>query len=131
MPDVDESLRIAGVLEASLEAPGGPEHGAVEFGGMELLAASKRLLRVAVGAFKAAPRSVDLLEWNDVLRHAGKHGVMDPAEVERWLGYRAWPGAQLPGSAGLDGETLGLLPEYVADVRHLAVALRRFFDAAS
>lgn len=131
MTDVDELLRLARVLEASLKGPGGPERGAVEFGVSELMAASERLLRVAVGAFKAAPRSVNFLEWNDVLRHAGKHSVMDPAEVERWLGYRACPGALLPGPAGLDDEILGLLSEYIADVRYLAVALRRVFDAAS
>jgi hypothetical protein len=49
-----------------------------------------KLLRKALKAYGGAPRSVDALVFNDVLRHAGKHGLMDaPAVERRWLGYRA------------------------------------------
>lgn len=48
-----------------------------------------KLLRKALKAYGGAPRSVDALVFNDVLRHAGKHGLMDTLAVKRWLGYRA------------------------------------------
>ena len=48
-----------------------------------------KLLRKALKAFGGSPRSVDALVFNDVLRHAGKHGLLDQASVTRWLAYRA------------------------------------------
>ena len=44
-----------------------------------------KLLRKALKAFGGSPRSVDALVFNDVLRHAGKHGLLDQASVTRWL----------------------------------------------
>ncbi len=44
-----------------------------------------KLLRKALQLFGGNPRSVDSLVFNDVLRHSGKHGVLEQAAVERWL----------------------------------------------
>jgi len=54
-----------------------------------LLETAGKLLRKALKAYGGAPRSVDALVFNDELRHAGKHGLMDAPAVKRWLGYRA------------------------------------------
>ena len=39
------------------------------------------LYRKALKAFVGAPRSVDGLVFNDLLRHAGKHAIFDEAAV--------------------------------------------------
>ena len=96
------------------------------------LETSGKLLRKALKAYGGAPRSVDALVFNDVLRHAGKHSIFDEAAVSRWLAYRA----NRNNTAHDDGEgfandTLKLLPAYLQDVRALAVKLQEVFDAAS
>lgn len=77
-----------------------------------------KLLRKALKAFEASPRTVDAWVFNDVLRHAGKHGVLTSAEVERWLAYRANRNNTAHDySAGFANDTLQLLPAYLQDVR--------------
>ena len=89
-----------------------------------------KLLRKALKAYAASPRSVDALVFNDVLRHAGKHALLDADEVERWLTYRA----NLNNTAhdygeAFANETLALLPDYLTDVRVLASRIQAVFDA--
>ena len=91
-----------------------------------------KLLRKALKAFEASPRTVDALVFNDVLRHAGKHGVLSSAEVERWLAYRANRNSTAHDyGAGFANDTLKLLPASVQDVRVLAAALQKVFDASA
>jgi nucleotidyltransferase substrate binding protein (TIGR01987 family) len=91
-----------------------------------------KLLRKALKAFEASPRSVDALVFNDVLRYAGKHGVLTHAEVERWLAYRANRNSTAHDyGEGFANDTLQLLPAYLQDVRNLAVALQKVFDASA
>ncbi len=91
-----------------------------------------KLLREALKAYGATPRTVDALVFNDVLRQAGKHGLMDADAVERWLGYRANRNNTAHDyGEGFANETLKLLPQYLADVRSLAPKIQAVFDAAS
>lgn len=91
-----------------------------------------KLLRKALKAFGGNPRSVDSLVFNDVLRHGGKHGVLDQAGVERWLAYRANRNNTAHDyGVGFANDTLTLLPAYLADVRALAKKLQEVFDAAA
>jgi hypothetical protein len=91
-----------------------------------------KLLRKALKAFEASPRTVDALVFNDVLRHAGKHGILSSAEVERWLAYRANRNSTAHDyGAGFANNTLQLLPTYLQDVRVLATALQKVFDASA
>lgn len=91
-----------------------------------------KLLRKALKAYGGAPRSVDALVFNDVLRHAGKHGLMDAAAVERWLGYRANRNNTAHDyGKGFANETLKLLPQYLRDVRALAPRIQGVFDASA
>lgn len=95
------------------------------------LETSGKLLRKALKAYGGSPRTVDALVFNDVLRHAGKHGIFEPAQVERWLAYRA----NRNNTAHDYGEefanqTLTLLPDYLVDLRALASKLQEVFDAA-
>jgi len=91
-----------------------------------------KLLRKALKAFEASPRTVDGWVFNDVLRHAGKHSILSSAEVERWLAYRANRNSTAHDyGAGFANDTLQLLPAYLQDVRALAAALQKVFDASA
>lgn len=91
-----------------------------------------KLLRKALKAFGAAPREVDKLVFNDVLRHACKHGLLDTPATERWLAYRANRNSTAHDyGEGFANDTLKLLPDYLTDVRDLAPAIQRVFDAAA
>ncbi|WP_082955414.1 nucleotidyltransferase substrate binding protein [Tepidimonas fonticaldi] len=97
-----------------------------------LLRTAGKLLRKALKAYTGSPREVDRLVFNDVLRHAGKHGVLDAAWVERWLAYRANRNNTAHDyGAGFANETLALLPQYLRDVRQLAQTLQAVFDASA
>lgn len=139
---VDHLLRTAATLEQALLAIGRTatddavmfdlfRNAAIKSFELSLETAGK-LLRKALKAFGGSPRSVDGLVFNDVLREAGRHGLLDQAAVERWLAYRA----NRNTTAHDDGEgfanvTLKLLPAYLTDVRALAVPLQTVFDAAA
>ncbi|MDR2260488.1 MAG: nucleotidyltransferase substrate binding protein [Azoarcus sp.] len=89
-----------------------------------------KLLRKALKLYGGSPREVDGLVFNDLFRHAGKHGLLNQAAVERWLVYRANRNTTAHDySEGFANETLKLLPGYLQDVRVLANALRELFDA--
>ncbi len=91
-----------------------------------------KLIRKALKGFGASPRSVDSLVFNDVLRHAGKHGLLDESGVERWLAYRANRNSTAHDyGEGFANVTLKLLPAYLRDVRLLASPLQAAFDAAA
>ncbi len=91
-----------------------------------------KLLRKALKAYGGSPREVDKLVFNDVLRHAGKHGLLDAPAVERWLAYRANRNSTAHDyGEGFANETLQLLPQYLQDVRQLAPAIQAVFDATA
>lgn len=90
-----------------------------------------KLLRKALKAFGSSSRSVDGLVFNDVLRHAGKHALLDEAAIERWLAYRANRNNTAHDyGEGFANVTLRLLPSYLDDLRALAAALQKVFDAS-
>lgn len=94
------------------------------------LETSGKLLRRALKAYGGSPRSVDALVFNDVLRHAGKHGLLDEAGVRRWLTYRANRNSTAHDyGKGFADHTLTLLPPYLDDLRQLAQRLQAVFDA--
>jgi hypothetical protein len=91
-----------------------------------------KLLRRALKAYGASPRSVDALVFNDVLRHSGKHGLLDEAGVLRWLAYRDNRNSTTHDyGVGFANETLKLMPAYLTDVRALAAKLQEVFDASA
>lgn len=89
-----------------------------------------KLLRKALKLYGGSPREVDKLVFNDVLRHAGKHSILDQAAVARWLAYRANRNTTAHDyGEGFANETLKILPEYLNDIRALATTLQELFDA--
>lgn len=139
--NVDHLLRTAATLEQALLAlentPSTEEilfdlyrNAAIKSFELSLETAGK-LLRKALKLYAASPRSVDALVFNDVLRHAGKHSLLDVAAVERWLAYRANRNNTAHDyGEGFANDTLKLLPGYLRDVRELASKLQEVFDAA-
>ena len=84
-----------------------------------------KLLRKALKTYGGSPRSVDALVFNDVLRHGGKHSLLDQAAVERWLSYRANRNSTAHDyGVGFANDTLTLLPAFLSDVRLLAAKLQ-------
>ncbi len=139
--NVEHLLRTAATLEQALFAIARtPAEDAVMFDlfrnaaikSFELsLETAGNLMRKALKAYGGSPRSVDTLVVNDVLRHAGKHGMLDESGVERWLAYRANRNSTAHDyGEGFANITLKLLPAYLQDVRALAAPLQAVFDAA-
>lgn len=139
--NLDHLIRTAATLEQALLALGKTptddevmhdlyRNAAIKSFELSLETAGK-LLRKAIRAFGGSPRAVDALVFNDVLRHAGKHGLLDQPGVERWLAYRANRNTTAHDyGEGFANETLKLLPGYLVDVRALAVKLQDVFNAA-
>ena len=139
--NVDHLLRTAATLEQALLALDKTARGddvmfdlfrnaAIKSFELSLETAGK-LLRKALKAYGGSPRGVDGLVFNDVLRHAGKHGIFEEAGVERWLAYRSNRNNTAHDyGESFANETLTLLPNYLADVRALATKLQEVFDAA-
>lgn len=139
--NVDHLLRTAATLEQALLAlektPSSEDilfdlyrNAAIKSFELSLETAGK-LLRKALKLYAGSPRSVDALVFNDLLRHAGKHGLLDADGVERWLAYRANRNNTAHDyGEGFANDTLKLLPVYLADVRALAGKLQEVFDAA-
>ncbi len=138
--NVDHLLRTADTLEQALLAlQNCPDTRSVLYDlyrnaaikSFELsLEAAGKLLRKAVKLYGGSPREVDKLVFNDVLRNAGKHGLLDLSAVARWLSYRANRNTTAHDyGAGFANETLKILPPYLEDVRALAVPLQALFDA--
>lgn len=90
-----------------------------------------KLLRKAIKAYGATPKSVDSLVFNDVLRQAFKHGLLDADATERWIQYRL--NRNNPAhdyGVGFANETLNILPDFLRDVTELAHKIQAVFDAS-
>lgn len=79
-----------------------------------------KLLRRSLKSFAASPREVEALTFNEVLRHAGKRGLLGADEVTRWLAYRSNRNTTAHDyGVGFVQQTLALLPAYVQDAQAL------------
>jgi nucleotidyltransferase substrate binding protein (TIGR01987 family) len=130
--------RTVATLEQAIVALGGVDADSVLFDlyrnaaikSFELsLETTGKLLRKALKAYGGSPRAVDALVFNELLRHAGKHSLLDQAGVERWLVYRTNRNTTAHDyGEGFANETLKILPAYIEDARTLAQVLQRTFD---
>ena len=140
--NVDHLLRTTDTLEHALNAlRTNPDESSVLYDlyrnaaikSFELsLETAGKLMRKALKAFSGSPREVDRLVFNDVLRHCGKHALLEVDAVERWLAYRANRN-NTDHDYGVEfaNQTLELLPAYLHDVRQLAIKLQEVFDAST
>ena len=138
--NTDHLLRRIQTLESSLDLlqkaqkthPGSIDYevfrNAVVKGFELVLEISGKLLRKALKAYGGDPKAVDELFYKDVLRHAGKHGLLSIAEIERWFVYRDnRNNIAHDYGVGFANETRALMPDFIADARHLEVTLRGKF----
>lgn len=97
--------------------------------GFELvLETSGKLLRKALKAYGGSPKAVDELFYKDVLRHAGKHGLLTPEAIQRWFAYRDNRNSTAHDyGEGFAKKTLALMPDFMADARNLETTLRKRF----
>ena len=132
--------RCLQTLEKSLEQLKGAPQDSIDYEiyrnavvkGFELtLETAGKLLRKAIKTYTGNPRAVDELTFKDVLRHAAKHGLIDPASVERWFAYRDNRNSTAHDyGQGFAEETLGLMPGFLSDVRRAERTLRERFGHA-
>lgn len=101
--------------------------------GFELtLETSGKLLRRALKSYGGSPRNIDQLFYKDLLRHAGKHGLMDIDAVERWCAYRDNRNSTAHDyGQGFAEDTLKLLPSFIGDARTLSSMLRERFSESN
>lgn len=94
--------------------------------GFELtLETSGKLLRKVIKAYTGSPRAIDELTYKDVLRHAVKHGLLTPEEVERWFLYRDNRNDTAHDYGVAFAETtLKLLPKFLKDAQTLQHTLQ-------
>lgn len=89
-----------------------------------------KLLRKVLKLYTGNPKSVDQLIFNDLFRHAAKHGLLHEKEVERWLAYRANRNTTAHDYGEVFAEqTLAMLPEYLTDLRQLTARMQDIFNA--
>ena len=94
--------------------------------GFELtLETAGNLLRKALKAYLGNPRTVDELTYKDVVRQGAKHGLVDPAAVQRWFEYRENRNLTAHDyGEGLAEEAVAELPEFISDARALQKTLQ-------
>ena len=91
-----------------------------------------KLLRKVLKLYTGNPKSVDQLVFNDLFRHAAKHGLLDDVEVERWLSYRANRNTTAHDyGENFAEQTLVLLPDYLVDLRQLAQLMQDVFNGTT
>lgn len=89
-----------------------------------------KLLRKALKEYGYGGQKLNSLVVREVLRLAAQHGLMTLDEVERWFAYRANRNNTAHDyGEGFAKETLTLLPEFMADIAHLAEVLDAHFGA--
>jgi nucleotidyltransferase substrate binding protein (TIGR01987 family) len=100
--------------------------------GFELtLETTGKMLRKGIKTYTGNPRAVDELSFKEVLRHAGKHGLLDPAAVDRWFAYRDNRNSTAHDyGKGFAEETLVLMSDFLSDVRLLEATMREKFGHA-
>ena len=89
--------------------------------GFELvLDQSGRLLNRRLRPYFASNRQADQLHFNDIFRHAAKHGLISANACERWLEYRVNRNETAHEHEEQFAErTLELLPQFIADANEL------------
>lgn len=87
-----------------------------------------KLLKKALKDFGHGAKKLDSTPIKEILRLAATHGLMTLEEVERWFAYRDNRNNTAHDyGEGFAGETMTLLPGFIADVTRLEALLRERF----
>ena len=97
--------------------------------GFELvLEMTGNLLRKALKTYGGSTKSIDELSFKDVLRNAGKRGLIGVEEIERWFAYRDNRNIVAHDYGQKFAEqTLVLLPGFIDDAALVANSLQAVF----
>ena len=101
--------------------------------GFELtLETTGKLLRKVLREYAGNPKTVNELVYKDLLRHAARHGLMTPDEVERWFVYRDSRN-DTAHDYGVEfaEQVLVLIRQFVVDVRRLHATLEERHGAGT
>ena len=91
-----------------------------------VLEQSGRLLRMRLREFFASNLQADRLAFKDIFRHAARHGLLSLESAERWFQYRDNRNDTAHDCGeGFAETTLKLLPDFIADARHLAFVVQQ------
>lgn len=91
-----------------------------------------KLLKRALKDFGHGGKKLDATPVKDILRLSSTHGLMSLAEVERWFAYRDNRNNTAHDyGEGFFGETLALLPGFIADAKTLESTLRDYFGESN
>ena len=98
--------------------------------GFELtLETAGKLLRKTLKLYTPNPRAIDALTYKDLLREAGKHGILSSDEIARWFVYRD---NNVPDyDQNFAEETLTLIPGFLDDAESLQKILHDKLSAQS
>ncbi len=90
---------------------------------------SGKLLRRSLKEFGYSHKTVDDWVFKDVLRYAAKHGLMDAEALPRWFAYRDNRNDTAHDyGVGFANETLGLVNQFMSDVKILESVIRSKFS---
>ena len=96
-----------------------------------ILEQSGKLLRKVLKPYFHSSKEVDKLYFKDLFRQAVLRSIMTDETCERWLQYRDYRNSTAHDyGAEFAEETLTLLPQFIADAKVLAIAIKEQNDAA-
>lgn len=88
-----------------------------------------KLLRKALKLYVGSPKMIDALVFNDVIRYAHKHSILNEEQTVRWLEYRANRNNTAHDYGVHFAEsTLKLMPTFLDDVRALATTIESIYS---
>ena len=85
---------------------------------------SGKLLRKKITPYFASKKQADALIFKDIFRQAGLRGLLDAAEVERWLKYRDNRNSTAHDYGEIFAEeTLTLIEDFLRDAKKLQTVI--------
>ena len=89
-----------------------------------ILEQSGQLLKKRLNPYFAHRGQIAALSFNDVFRHAGKHGLLSAECVERWIAYRqARNTTAHEYGEQLASDLIKLVPAFLQDAEHLRTVI--------
>ncbi len=86
-----------------------------------------KLLKKCMKPYFHSPKAVNQLTFKDIFREAGKFGILEIDELQRWLDYRdSRNETSHEYGESLANQTLELIEQFLIDSKNLVDKLERF-----
>ena len=90
-----------------------------------------QLLKKYIRPFFHTNKSVDTLIFKDIFRHAGKYGLLEIDEVQRWIAYRDNRNETTHNyGVKLANDTLPLVRNFIDDAKKIVTLIQKENDIA-